>query len=260
MTWDANIYSEFLDLRTRPAKDLLAAIPMQFNPKVVYDLGCGPGNSTILLKQRWPVAKVIGVDNSENMLLAAKQKYAEIEFHYADIAAFSPAAKVDCVFANASLQWLGEHDKLFPKLLNFVNPQGFLAIQMPNNFHTPGHQRTLEILEANTKWQPLLKKLRYGKLNKPFYDLKFYYDLLIDKVNYLQLWETTYFQELRDHQAIFNWVSGTALSAILPAMTEADCVEFAVQYVKAIAKDYPLQANTKVILPFTRMFIVAQAI
>lgn len=66
--WSAHIYKEFLEARTKPAKDLLFSIPDTFTPNTVYDLGCGPGNSTILLKERWQSAKVVGIDCSEDML------------------------------------------------------------------------------------------------------------------------------------------------------------------------------------------------
>jgi trans-aconitate 2-methyltransferase len=117
-TWNAKTYSQFLTLRTRPARDLLAAIPDSFQPKTVYDLGCGPGNSTILLNQRWPCAKIIGLDSSPNMLQEAKNTYPKLNFIEGDIASFSPVQRADCLFANASLQWLDQHEILIPKLLD----------------------------------------------------------------------------------------------------------------------------------------------
>src|SRR5205814_7169981 len=118
-TWNSEIYSQFLDLRTRPARDLLSIIPNSFQPKTVYDLGCGPGNSTALLKERWPYAVVVGVDSSPNMLKAAKAAYPNLEFIQDDIALFESAEKIDCLFANASLQWLNHHETLIPRLLKF---------------------------------------------------------------------------------------------------------------------------------------------
>src|SRR3990167_7891622 len=108
-SWNAKTYSQFLNLRTRPARDLLSGIPDSLQPKTVYDLGCGPGNSTILLKNRWPHAKIIGLDSSLNMLEKAKASYPDIDFVKADIANFSPPEKIDFLFANASLQWVDEH-------------------------------------------------------------------------------------------------------------------------------------------------------
>lgn len=256
-SWNAKTYSQFLDLRTRPARDLLSAIPDSFQPKTVYDLGCGPGNSTILLKDRWPHAKIVGLDSSLDMLEEAKVSYPDINFIKGDIAHFSPIEKIDCLFANASLQWLGEHEILIPKLLQFINFGGAFGIQMPNNFHSPSHQVIIRILQNNAAWQPFLENLRYEILTEPLYKLPWYYDLLTKSgASSLQLWETEYFQEMSDHQEIFDWVKGTALRSVLSAMDTENQAQFANAYVKAIAKKYPLRANNKILLPYRRIFMV----
>lgn len=256
-SWNAKIYSQFLDLRTRPARDLLYAIPDSFQPKTVFDLGCGPGNSTILLKNRWPHAKIVGLDSSNDMLEEAKASYPDIEFIKGDIADFSPREKIDCLFANASLQWLDDHQFLIPKLVKFLNNNGILAIQMPNNFHLPSHQVTIKILQNNTEWQPLLRKLRYGTLTEPLYKLSGYYDVLTKSgLVALQLWETEYFQEMADYQEIFNWVKGTGLRPVLSAMDSKNQEQFSAAYIKAITDKYPLQANKKILLPYRRIFML----
>lgn len=256
-SWNAKTYSQFLDLRTRPARDLLSAIPNHLQPKIIYDLGCGPGNSTIILKDRWPHAKIIGLDSSIDMLEEAKTTYPDITFIKTDIADFSPTEKIDCLFANASLQWLDEHEILIPKLLQYLNTGGVFGIQMPNNFHSPSHQITIKILQNNVAWQPLLKKLRYSILTKPFYNLSWYYDLLTKSgASSLQLWETEYFQEMSDHQGIFDWVKGTGLRPVLSAMDAENQIQFTNSYISEIAKEYPVQANNKILLPFRRIFMV----
>ncbi|MDX1900827.1 MAG: methyltransferase domain-containing protein [Gammaproteobacteria bacterium] len=256
-SWHAQTYKQFLDLRTRPARDLLSAIPDSFHPKTVYDLGCGPGNSTILLKERWPDAQVVGLDSSMDMLEEAKACYPNIDFVKGDIAHFSVKEKIDCLFANASLQWLDQHETLIPKLFKLINPGGVFAIQMPNNFHSPSHQVTIRILESHPAWQLFLKNLRYGILTEPLYKLPWYYDLLTQSgAKTLQLWETTYYQEMSDYQGIFEWVKGTGLRPVLSAMDMENQHKFSDAYVKAIAKEYPLQTNNKILLPFRRIFIV----
>jgi trans-aconitate 2-methyltransferase len=98
--WDAGQYLRFADERTRPALDLLARIDLVAPPRIV-DLGCGPGNSTALLRERWPEAKVTGLDSSADMLDAARRDHPGIEFVAGDIAEWSPAAPYDLVFSNA---------------------------------------------------------------------------------------------------------------------------------------------------------------
>ena len=255
--WDAKLYSQFIDLRTKPARDLLAAIPESLQPKTIYDLGCGPGNSTVLLKNRWPHANVIGIDSSSDMLNEARSLYPHISFVKEDIAHFSLTEKTDFLFANASLQWLPRHDILFPKLFQLINPGGAFAIQMPNNFHSPSHQVTIRLLKNNKAWQPLLKKLCYGELTESPYKLPWYYELLIQTgIKDLQLWETDYLQEMRDYQGIFDWGKGTGLRPVLLAMDAVNQAQFKDAYVEAISQEYPMQSNNKILLPFKRLFLV----
>lgn len=197
-TWNANVYSEFLDLRTKPAEDLLNAIPSSFVPKIIYDLGCGPGNSTFLLKERFKDANITGIDSSANMVKMATAKYPDLHFRQMTIEEYSLAVnllgKVDLLFANASLQWVSHHEVLFPKLTAMLNPGGIIAIQMPNNFHAPTHQLIIRLLSKDQIWQPFLKKLIYGELTKPLYDPVSYYNILIKAgCEEVSSWETEYF-------------------------------------------------------------------
>lgn len=255
--WNAKIYQQFLDARTRPACDLLAAIPDSFHPQTICDLGCGPGNSTILLKNRWPQAHIIGLDSSADMLREAQERYPDIHFLQGDIAHFAPIEKMDCLFANASLQWVNDHQLIFPKLLDLINDEGILAIQMPNNFHSPSHQLIIKVLQGNAVWQPLLNNLIYGVCTEPLYQLPWYYDLLTKAdAGSLQLWETEYFQEMAGYEAIFDWLKGTGLRPVLSVMDRGDQTLFASLLVKALAKAYPMQANQRVLLPYRRVFMV----
>lgn len=254
--WHADTYSQFLDARTRPARDLVAAIPDVCNPQVIYDLGCGPGNSTALLTQRWPEAKVIGVDSSDDMLDKARATHSDIEFIKGDIAHFAPTEKADIIFSNAALQWVDDHPQVFAHLIKQLNPNGILAVQMPNNFHNPSHQVTIDILQNVSDWTPLLKNLRYGKLNQPMYQLADYYDLLNHNgLTQIQLWETTYYQEMADAKAIFDWTKSTGLAPVLAAMSSDEKSHFEAQYIDKIAKSYPKQTNGKLLFPFQRIFM-----
>ena len=256
--WNAAIYSEFLEARTKVAKDLLFGISETFKPSIVYDLGCGPGNSTILLRERWPEATVIGIDSSEDMLQQAKNSYSDLHFIKDDLTYFNPEGEVDCIFANASLQWVSDHDTLIPKLLSFLTPGGVLAIQMPNNWHHPSHQTTINLLESHQQWQHLLSALRYGRLQKPFYDAARYYDILKKTdTEQVTIWQTDYIQVMKSHQAIFNWVRGTGLRPVLSKMSDLEKKKFEAAYVEAIEKAYPMQTDGKILLPYQRLFFIA---
>ncbi len=256
-TWNASVYGQFLEARTRPARDLLFAISPDFHPKAVCDLGCGPGNSTILLQERWPEATVVGMDTSSSMLVEAKKKYPDIEFIQGDIATWAPEEKIDCLFANAALQWVSNHETLFPKLTSYLRPGGIFAMQIPNNFHTPSHQTTVRLLQTHSEWHPFLSGVRYGLLETPFYTAATYYDLGVKAgLTNLLLWETEYFQEMQDHQSIFNWVKGTGLQPVLSQMDSDTKSKFERAYVEAIRSEYPIQRNGNVLLPFRRLFLV----
>jgi trans-aconitate 2-methyltransferase len=210
-----------------------------------------------LLKQRWPHAKIIGLDSSPNMLQEAKNAYPELSFIEGDIASFTPAQRVDCLFANASLQWLDQHEILIPRLFELLNPGGILAIQMPNNFHSPMHQVSIRILHSRENWRHLLSHLRYGFLSEPVYQIPWYYELLTQSgCSSLLLWETQYFQEMVSYHSIFEWVKGTNLRLVMSNMDDDNQDQFAKLYIDAISKEYPLQSNKKILLPFTRIFLV----
>ena len=137
-SWDAGQYLRFADERTRPALDLLAQVDIAA-PRRVVDLGCGPGNSTALLRERWPDAVLEGLDASQDMLAAARRDHPGIAFVAGDIATWLPAEPYDVVFSNAALQWVGNHAELLPRLIASVRPGGALAVQMPRNHDFATH-------------------------------------------------------------------------------------------------------------------------
>ena len=260
--WVADTYTRFLDQRTRPARDLLYALPNSFSPFHIYDLGCGPGNSTQLLQARWPDAQITGIDSSEDMLATAKRDYPQIKFEKGDITQFSlthAAAKADLIFTNAALQWVDQHDQLIPRLAENLAAGGYLAIQMPNNFHLPSHQTTLTVLSEHANWQALQAHLRYEKRSTPLFLPEYYYDLFAQSgLVSTYLWETHYIQEMDSHHAIYDWASGTGLRPILSRLPEAEQLEFKQRYIAHLTSAYPTQANEKVLFPFRRMFLIAR--
>lgn len=253
MSWNPDQYLLFSDHRLRPALDLLSQVHL-FSPMTIYDLGCGAGNVTTLLSQRWNSAIVAGVDSSEEMLAAAKKEHPAIEWMHGEISEFAPASKGNLIFSNAALHWLDDHETLFPKLLNQLRPGGVLAVQMPNNFSAPSHQ-TLYDLAQSDKW---LDKLGHLVRPAPVHNIDWYYDLLTPMVAKLNIWETTYFQVLEGKNAVLEWTRSTALRPFLNALDGEDISSFEQEYAELLLEAYPQREDGATLYPFSRLFIVAE--
>ena len=250
--WDADHYLRFADARTLPATDLLSRIPLTA-PRRVVDLGCGPGNSTAPLKARWPDAAVTGLDSSEELLTAARRDHPGIAFETGDIAAWTAAAPVDVIFANASLQWVGGHDRLIPRLFDQVAAGGVLAVQMPRNHDFATH-RLMRQVAADGAWRDRLVGARDPS---PVKSPEFYYDLLALRAAAFTIWETNYIQIMENAQAIIAWLHGTGLRPFLARLTGTERPVFLDRYAALLAREYPARADGKILLPYPRLFFIA---
>ena len=138
MPWSASQYTKFEDERTRPVRDLVAAIPTAEASRAI-DLGCGPGNSTEVLMARYPAASITGIDSAEDMVRAARERLPSVAFELADIATWHDSGPWDVIVANAVLHWVPEHAVLLPRLVDVLSSGGSLAVQMPDNLAEPSH-------------------------------------------------------------------------------------------------------------------------
>jgi trans-aconitate 2-methyltransferase len=250
--WDADHYLKFADARTLPALDLLSRIALAAPARVV-DLGCGPGNSTAPLQARWPGAAVTGIDSSGELLAAARRDHPGIAFVEADIAAWAPPEPVDLVFANASLQWVGDHARLLPRLFDQVSPGGVLAVQMPRNHDFATH-RLMRRVAAEGEWRDRLVGARE---TSPVQPPEFYYDLLAPRAAGFAIWETNYTQIMEGPRAIIGWLQGTGLRPFLARLTEAEKPVFLDRYADLLAVEYKPRADGKILLPYPRLFFIA---
>jgi trans-aconitate 2-methyltransferase len=213
MAWDPKTYLAFGSERTRAASDLLARIPLAA-PKRVADLGCGPGNSTALLRARWPQAQIDAIDVSPEMLDEARASGIDARFISADIAAWEPDGLYDVIYSNAALQWLRGHEALIPRLFSFVAPGGTLAIQVPRNYDEVCQVLVREVV-ADARWEDQLKDARdWWNGLAP----ENYYDLLAPAARPIDLWETRYFHVLEGEDAVFHWMMGTSLRPFAAAL------------------------------------------
>ncbi len=250
--WDAGHYLRFADARTLPAIDLLSRIELAA-PRRVVDLGCGPGNSTAPLKARWPEATVLGIDSSDELLTAGRRDHPGIDFVKGDIASWAAAEPCDVIFANASLQWVGGHDRLIPHLFDQVAPGGVLAVQMPRNHDFATH-RLMRRVAAEGEWRDRLKDAREPSPVKP---PEFYYDLLAPRAAAFAIWETNYIQVMDGVQAIIAWLQGTGLRPFLARLSDAERPVFLERYAALLAAEYQTQADGRILLPYPRLFFIA---
>ena len=250
--WNAEHYLKYGDERTRPAADLAAGIRID-RPAVIADLGCGPGNSTQILRDRWPQSEIIGIDNSPQMIEAAKRAYPDQKWLLADVSQWTSSGPVDLMYSNAALQWLPDHGVLMPRLFGMVAAGGALAFQIPSS--TYATVRTLiHDISNRPAWSERMNAPRNAlTMESP----AFYYDALVKIATNLDLWETEYSHVLESAAAIVDWISSTGLRPFLAALdTDAERNEFTAELHQRVRDAYPVRADGKVLFPFRRTFVI----
>jgi len=254
LDWNPALYRRYEDERTRPAAELLARVPLTEATQAV-DLGCGPGNSTELLVQRFAGAAVVGVDNSEAMLASARERLPYARFEFGDIATWQPALPPDLIYANAALQWVPDHEALIARLFAALAPGGVLAIQMPDNREEPTHRMMREVA-AEAPWAQAIGNA--DKLRTKLLSITGYYDLLAADAAKVDVWRTAYQHPMASAAAIVEWVSGTGLKPFVDRLTPELRGSYLAEYERRIATAYQPRSDGRLLLAFPRMFIVAQ--
>ena len=251
--WSARQYLKFEDERTRPPRDLLAQVPLR-SARCVFDLGCGPGNSTELLVERFPQAQVTGVDSSPDMLRQAHQRLPNCEFVQADLADWAPPEHTELLFGNAVFQWVPDHPEVLRRLLAALPAGGVLAVQMPDNTQEPALAIMREVA-ANGAWAAPLAQAAAARDDLP--TPADYYDLLGPLCARLDIWHTAYNHVMAGTEAVVEWFKGSALRPFLSPLDEPMRRGFLAEYATRIARAYPPRHDGRVLLRFPRLFIVA---
>ena len=260
--WDPTRYRQFGAERSRPFYELVGRVGAS-EPRFVADLGCGPGELTADLCERWQAAEVLGVDSSAEMIEAAEHVAAglpagsrrRLRFELADVCDWEPARPVDVIVSNAMLQWLPEHEKLLPRWVSHLAPGGWIAFAVPGNYDQPTHSLLRE-LAALPRWRDLLSRVAF---NRQAADPAEYLDLLSREGCAVDAWETTYLHVLEGEDPVLRWYQGTGLRPVIAALDEDQAAEFMAEYGALLRESYPRQPYGTV-LPFRRVFVVAQLV
>jgi trans-aconitate 2-methyltransferase len=252
--WDPVRYLRFAGERGRPFAELVARISAE-SPATVVDLGCGEGALTASLAQRWPGARVTGIDSSATMLAAAEAHAVpgRVEFALGDVQDWQPAGPVDVLVTNAVLHWVPGHDDLLARWAGHLAPGGELALQVPGNFRAPTHTLLADLCRS-PRWAAQLADAapRADAVLEP----AGYYDVLTSAGLTADAWETTYLHVLTGEDPVLRWVGGTALRPALEQLTDAEATQFSAGYAAALRTAYPRRPDRTTVLPFRRVFAV----
>lgn len=253
--WDPKQYDLFEAERFRAADDLLRRVPADLEPTEIWDLGCGPGRDAARLKRRWPDARVHGLDASEAMLAQARARQDEIDWRLGDIAGWAPERPVDLIFANASLQWLPDHERLLPRLAAALSPGGVIAVQMPLAHQT----RHFALMRATAAGGPWAEALAAVSARVELLSPGGYYDLLAEACDPVDIWSTTYLQALRGPDAVLEWMKGTALRPYLAALADPVMRQAYLDALGArLSEAFPRRPDGVTLMPFPRLFLAAR--
>ena len=253
--WDPDQYQRFGGERSRPFFDLVGRVAAD-DPRVVVDLGCGPGPLTAALAERWPGAEVRGIDSSAEMIEAAQalrhSAGERLSFALGDVREWKPDGPVDVIVSNAVLQWVPGHLDVLARWAGFLPRGGWLAFQVPGNFDQPSH-RALRELAASDRWRSPLAGVQ---LNRQAADPAEYLDLLAPAGFEVDAWETTYLHVLQGDDAVVDWYKGTGLRPVLAALPPGEATAFLADYRARMREAYPA-APYGTPFPFRRVFVVA---
>lgn len=250
--WDSAQYLKFKSQRTQPAVDLAKRLVGKKSGNIL-DIGCGPGNSTAVLKQMFPDARILGIDSSEDMINKAQSSYKDIDFLLCDITADADKlGDYDIIFSNACLQWIPNHEEFIPKIFSKLTPGGTLAVQMPMN----GGETLFRIMGdvvSEPKWNFSDMKIEPNKTLAP----EEYYDILSSLTNNFDIWESVYYHSMPSVEAMVEWIKGTRLRPYLNALSEEKAAELQNEITERAKCAYKPQKNGEIIFKFRRFFFTA---
>lgn len=270
--WNATLYLKFGNERTRPVYDAVNQITQHIttpSPRI-YDLGCGPGNSTKVLLDAFPGANITGMDSSPDMISKARAALPDVEFELGDLATFAPkeGERVDLLFSNAVFHWLRSPTRIetLTRLFKTLKPGGVIAIQVPDNYDELSHSLMRDVAKReDAPWAPYFEDTQIGNLEDkgrpdldPIEQPQEFYNKLAPYAERVDIWRTKYGHVLKDAHAIAEWVKGTGLQPYLQRMEDGKVKqEYLDEYEERLKEAYPQLVDGKVLLGYPRLFVLA---
>lgn len=236
MPWNPEVYNQFKSVRFQPFFDLMDLIEHKREMKAV-DLGCGTGEQTAILAERFEDAHFLGIDSSESMLAAGPGTTARLAFKHSSTEEWLQDAQTwDLVFSNAALQWSEDHTKLFPQLISKINPGGQLAVQMP---YQPGNILN-QLLAELADEEPYRSQLKNWNRPSSVLTLDEYAHILFENgLEDMQLFQKVYPIIAEDSDTLFRFISGSALIPYLERLDEEQGEVFQAAFKERIDRAFP---------------------
>jgi trans-aconitate 2-methyltransferase len=251
--WDPDVYLAFADQRARPFYDLLSRVAAE-RPRRIADLGCGAGNLTLQLRRRWPDAVIEALDDSLEMVAAARER--GVDAAVGDVRSWQPQRDTDVVVSNAVLHWVPQHTELLVRWAGQLAGASWLAIQMPGNFEMPSHA-AVRAVARRERFAKTLSDTSFpvdAVVRSPAY----YADLLTGAGCVVDAWETTYLHQLTGEHPVLDWITGTALRPVRERLSDEGWQQFRRELIPLLADAYPRRPDGVTFFPFRRVFVVAQ--
>jgi trans-aconitate 2-methyltransferase len=253
--WDPAVYRRFGTERSRPFFDLVGQVGAE-KPRAVVDLGCGPGDLTATLADRWPQARVTGLDSSPEMIERALALAGGVDFGVGDVRDWRPGPDTDVLVTNATLQWVPGHRELLDRWARELPAGAWLAMQVPGNFDAPSHRASREVAAT----APFAAALDGVLRDAPVDDAAGYATRLTGLGATVDAWETTYVHLLPASGAehpVLRWMEGTALRPVKAVLDDAGYQAYKVALAERLTTAYPVVKGL-VPFPFRRIFVVAR--
>ena len=250
MAWNPEKYNQFKTIRYKPFFDLADLVSGE-NLRDCVDVGCGTGEQTAILSEKFPDANFLGIDSSPEMLADSKMMETDnLKFKLSTIEDFAvDGSKWDLIFSNAALQWSDNHEALFPKLISKLNPSGQFAVQMPSQKENALNRILLEMVSE----KPFRDYFDGFVRNSPMLTIEEYAEVMFaEGLTDLDLSVKIYPIIAKEETELFDFISGSALIPYMERLSNEHVEAFKLEYLLRIKKAF---GTFPAIYPFKRFLL-----